>query len=479
MSLPANVSFFMQRIQGISTSHFKINPQTGGNQTSGKLVRFELPTNSLVNMKSLRCFFAAVASGGGAVSLPADVSSFIERISVYMGGVLVGNGHQGYNTLVHAKKVLCGDKCNTTLGHPEIVRATSYHNGASFSNTAPETYADNGREHFCIDNWEGLLGSLEPSIIDTGLFPQITIELTLADDTVCGTSLGRVIGDDVGTALSPTIVANARGTALTFDAHGTVAPGYILNEMTMQVEVLGFSSNTLDAIVEARIAQVGYLSLPFKNYYSYQSTHTNTSRFNVNSASWDRLWLVYRPTDYTTKSAPRVAEGYKKKGCFISTVDTFTADGSNKIDIGLPQYDAGGTSFGDGEKYISNYFRFQELKTDPTANAFFQLQVNSANIPAYRMTTPETLAMSLNSVDVRSKKAMSLKQYTTDHFVQCYRFCLPESDFSRLASGLDLRSVSAIGSVTTDNIASCSLMMFAEVTSELRVGASRAIEVIF
>ncbi len=170
MSLPANVSFFMQRIQGLSTSHFKINPQTTGNQTSGKLVRFELPTNSLVKISSLRLFFGAVATGtGGAVSLPADVSSFIERISVYMGGVLVGNGHQGYNTLVHAKKVLCGDKCNPTLGHPEIVRATSYHNGAVFGNTAPETYADNGREHFCIDHFEGLLGSLEPDIIDTGL----------------------------------------------------------------------------------------------------------------------------------------------------------------------------------------------------------------------------------------------------------------------------------------------------------------------
>jgi len=169
MSLPANISFFMQRLQGVSTSHFKINPQTGGNQTSGKLVRFELPTNSLVNLKSLRCFFAANTSGSGAISLPADVSSFVERISVYMGGVLVGNGHQGYNTLVHAKKALCGDKCNPTLGHPEIVRAKSYHNGASFADGAPETYADNGREHFCIDHWEGLLNSLEPSIIDTGL----------------------------------------------------------------------------------------------------------------------------------------------------------------------------------------------------------------------------------------------------------------------------------------------------------------------
>jgi hypothetical protein len=35
--------------------------------------------------------------------MPNDISSFIERCSVYMGGVLVQNGFQGYNVLKHAK----------------------------------------------------------------------------------------------------------------------------------------------------------------------------------------------------------------------------------------------------------------------------------------------------------------------------------------------------------------------------------------
>lgn len=43
---------------------------------------------------------------------------------------------------------------------------------------------------------------------------------------------------------------------------------------------------------------------------------------------------------------------------------------------------------------------------------------------------------------------------------------------------VDTRSVSAMGSLTTENIDACNLMMFAECTAELRLGSGRAIEII-
>ncbi len=246
--------------------------------------------------------------------------------------------------------------------------------------------------------------------------------------------------------------------------------------MSLQCEVLGMATSVLDQIVEQRIASVGYLSLPFKNYYTFQSTHVGTSRFNVNSASWDRLWLAYRPSTFSTKSAPKIVSGYKKAGAFVDDVAAQTAA---DVDIGRPQYDIGGVFDTNKERYISNYFNFKELETSASVATFFQLQVNSANIPAYRMTTPEAYAMTMGSLDGHHKnKNLTLDQYRKNFFVQCYRFCLPESDSNRLASGLDTRSVSAMGSLTTDNLASCNLMMFAECTSELRLGAGRAIEII-
>ena len=74
--LPANVSYFMQRMQGVSVSNFKVHPQTDGNQNSGKIVRFELPSNTLLNLRATRLFFACNTSNAG-VSMPNDVSSFI------------------------------------------------------------------------------------------------------------------------------------------------------------------------------------------------------------------------------------------------------------------------------------------------------------------------------------------------------------------------------------------------------------------
>ena len=53
------------------------------------------------------------------------------------------------------------------------------------------------------------------------------------------------------------------------------------------------------------------------------------------------------------------------------------------------------------------------------------------------MTTPEAYAMTMGSLDSHHKNNnLTLDQYRKNFFVQCYRFCLPESDGNRLASGL-------------------------------------------
>ncbi len=239
MALPSNLSFFMSRLQGVSTSHFKIFPQSSDTASSGKIIRFELPNNSLVNMKNLRLFFNASTANtttnkGGR--LPNDISSLIERVAVYMGGTLVQNSFNQYHTLVHAKAAIEGSKCDATLAHPEIVRAESYHNSAALTRGDDESYT-NVEDAFCISNWESLLGSIQPSIIDTGLLPQITIEITLADDSVCCTC------DDV--------------TAAGFvGGSSNVGTTYSLTNLSIQVEVLGMATNILEQLNPSWLQQV-------------------------------------------------------------------------------------------------------------------------------------------------------------------------------------------------------------------------------
>ena len=249
----------------------------------------------------------------------------------------------------------------------------------------------------------------------------------------------------------------------------------------MQVEVLGMASSVLDEVVAQRISQVGYLSIPFKNYFSFSSSHSNTSRFNVNSASWDRLWVAWRDTNGASKSAPVRVAGHKIAGAFTSTAtiaDTVTGNSVNQ-DIGKPTYDIGGTYDTNSEKYVSRYFNFTENLLAGQTVSNFQLQINSANYPAYKLNVPEVYSLTMNSIDVYDKtRKMTLDQYRKNYFVNCYRLCLPQSDFGRLSSGLDTRATSAQCALVTENLAnSTPCFIFAEVTSELRV-ANRAIEVI-
>ena len=478
-NLPANLRFFMSRLQGVSTSHYKIFPTAGDVGTANKIIRFELPSNVLINLKSARMMFNAVAtaSGGGRGRLPEDTRSLIERVTIYAGGVQIQNGHNAYNVLCHAKKALTGMQPASALTHPEFVRGKSYHNAGDFSaaNTN-EDYSASVADQLAIDTFDGFFGTAAPSIIDTGIFPQITVEFTLADNNVCS-----VIG---GTTLS--------GTGATdVDDPGAGTVSYTLSNMTMQIEVLGMASSILDEIVAERISQVGYLSIPFKNYYTFTSQHGGTTRFNVNSSSFDKLWCCWRKIDFGSSKTPVVVSGYKIKGAFVSpsaiAQQTAGAAGAQATvaipaivtDVGLPSYDVGGSMGTNCEKYQTTYFKFEQLAGSGTIT--YQLQINGANYPAYRLNTPESLAMSLNSVDyfVNSNRPMSLDQFKKNYHVQCYRFCLPESDAYRLASGLDTRATSAQCAVLTEGLHATDqhLTIFAECQAELRV-ASRQVELI-
>jgi len=538
--LPSNISFFMQRLQGVSSSHFKITPQSSDSATSNKIIRFELPSNTLINFRNVRLFFNAATAGTTAGGrLPNKIDSLIERVAVYMGGVLVQNNFNKYNVLRHAKDAIMGDKCSSMMGHPEIVREVSYHDSSTYITDGNEGYTHLD-DQFCIDYFEGLMGSLEPSIVDSGLLPAITLEITLAEDAVCPSVDGVIMA-----------VGDGTGATNTIDKENTNACTYTLTNLNLQVEVLGLATSVLDSLVESRISSVGYLSLPFKNYYTYSSSHSGTTRFSANSASLDRIWFAYRPTTFaTTPAGVHVPKGYKVQGGLVveslkkalvnngsgisaSTtvaIDTFSggtikvgdliqipqatagvittritalgtpsgtsatntlttadaiscADNSPILfvkDVGLTRFDSGGVLDTNKEKYISKYFRFKDPTNAPgTTPSKFSLQVNGASLPAYKMNRSEFYEITKMSAETyKTEKEMSFEQYTDSYFVQCMRFNLEGSDMTRLASGLDTRAVSAQMALETEGLDPTHLDIFVETTAELRVGSGRSIEII-
>ena len=179
MSYSPALTFFLDRLQSFSTNIFRIETQTNDVATANKILRFSLPSNALVNMRSFSVTFNAriretTAQGG---RLPAKIDTLIERVEVTAGGVQLSQGLNYYNLLRHAKDALLGDKTNSVHGHPDIIRVISPTDGygyvdandanpAILSGVNSERYPSTNKQcQFTIDNWEGFLGTCEPKYL--------------------------------------------------------------------------------------------------------------------------------------------------------------------------------------------------------------------------------------------------------------------------------------------------------------------------
>ena len=135
--------------------------------------------------------------------------------------------------------------------------------------------------------------------------------------------------------------------------------------------------------------------------------------------------------------------------------------------------------FGTGatEKYITKFQKF----TEPGTDMKYQLQLNGAYFPQYPAGMEDMYQITKNSLPGQIKYGLTNQQYRDSYFVQCVRLNMPDSEMSRNISGLDTRSVSLNGYVNTTGgtlATDPNLMIFAECTSCLRVGAGRQLEII-
>ena len=160
MSYSPSLSYFLDKMSGFSTNYFRLEAQNATTASANQIVRFTLPSNALLNLRSFAFHFTATtdSASGGKARLPPDIASLVERVEVSAGGVQLSAGANYYNVLCAAKKVLTDKFVDPVLGHSEMVRLTSYVDGANKASN--ETYTGTS-SHFCIKSWEGFLGSAD------------------------------------------------------------------------------------------------------------------------------------------------------------------------------------------------------------------------------------------------------------------------------------------------------------------------------
>jgi hypothetical protein len=454
MSFSPQLVYFLDRLSGFSTNIFRLEPQGSTNSGPNSITRITLPSNALLNTRSFKLHFLASTVAGSSVGgrLPADISTLVERVEISAGGVQLSQGTNFYNTLVNAKAALMGSRCDSVTGHSELVRANKF-DGAVVGASAgdDEVYSGNGTPHV-IDKWEGFLGTCEPRILDASILPDLVVSIYWAPNTVLASCK-----------------QNTTNALFIAKPDAGAEAVYEIKNIHASIETVALADSVYDNMVAGMIASKGFVEIPFKQYFSFHNTHTGSSRFTVATQSLDRIWLAWRESTYNTLAAPHAVPGYSTAAGVDSSSTNIT---------GLLSDYGGVHGTGATEKYITEYQRFAE---PGAADALkYQLQLNGAMYPQYAAGTEDMYQITKNSLPGPVKYGLTKEQLRDSYFVQCVRLNMPDSEMTRQLSGLDTRSVSLNGYVNTTGTltADANLMIFAECSSSLRVGAGRQLEII-
>ena len=342
--LSPHLTFFLDRLSGFSTNTFKLEAQNNNTAAANQILRFSLPSNSILNLRSFALHFNAQTAGAAAandtVRLPPKIDSLIERVEISAGGVQLQQGTQHYGLLRHVKDALMNSHSEGALAHPQVCRTRSYVNGAAMAdNEVYPANTDGVQTHFCIDYWEGFLGSAEPRLLDASLLPDLVVSIVTAPDRVLIKSQGAQL---------------QRSTVGVGTADFTVAPtvagaSYTLDNIHATVECVGLASATFDELNAATMSSKGWLSVPFKQYFSYQDVCTGSSRWSVAAQSLDRIFTCWRDNAVVGVNSPAiVVSGHKVANLAAAGTaasETFlcgTGGITSSVEVGMPQYDAGG-----------------------------------------------------------------------------------------------------------------------------------------
>ena len=78
----------LSRVSSVSTQTFKLDPQNSTSSSPGQTIRVSLPSNTLLNLKSIK-MLANVTLGGSGARLPPKINSLIDRVTLECGGVTI------------------------------------------------------------------------------------------------------------------------------------------------------------------------------------------------------------------------------------------------------------------------------------------------------------------------------------------------------------------------------------------------------
>ena len=330
-AIPQGMLYRVKQIMGVSKQILKIVPLSGQTTaTNGQKIIVSLPPNSLVDLSTFEMNFIGATQhrGNNAATnvanyvqkayFPRNTSSIIENLEIKINGQSRQNINQYgyiYNILhdftcghdaVAKNKIGCNadPSLKAIWRYGQVARYAGFPLGCT-SDTS-EGHLD--RDNYTIRQWLGILGgNASTSIIDTSLYGDITIEITLAPSDVLMLSPATPTLTSYASATNnETGIATTLGTTAALTAsQGT---GYTLSNIGFQIVRYDMPQSYYQAV--AGVLEAGSVfKLYYPNYSSFMSTAQSlpkggTSRFNLSTQSLDMVISTFQVQDRGTQQAP-------------------------------------------------------------------------------------------------------------------------------------------------------------------------------
>jgi hypothetical protein len=424
---PRNLRYAVNRLNGYNTNIFKLQTQNQTTASNGQIITVNIPTNSIINARSISCHFsAAISNSSGAVfaGFPANMSSLIDRVEVLCGGTQLQQGILQYNTCSTIKKRLF-NKINKQNSDSKVL---------SGSYPVDIAAADQPPGSFIIDEWQGFLNEIEPQFLDTGIIPEIQVRIYLA-----GTNVLRLSA------------AKAGGQTL----------GFTLSDIYFTVESASVADGLYDLALQEQMNSAGFLEVSYRNYYSFTNGFSSagtgissSSRFSVSSQCIDAIYTIMRDTTTTNSYQTGDQEQVAMAGAL-------------------------------GPAVVSKYFNCTSAGIGD-----WRYTVNNVQIPQYSTTTLDALHLVGVAKDEchandRGTLVTTDRQWLQNYWVAAIRMChAGDLEDLRQLSGFDSRGSNSICNFITrasgaGGIAgTVEFYTLVSTTATMRIGAGRSIECI-
>ena len=445
--IPNNMRMAAAKMSNYSRNRFRLETTSNDTAKAGRIVTVNLPEGGAIcDLKSFKMHMDVVTTqatvGGRTVygRLPADASSLISRVEVYLNGVQLQQGAAEYNTICRILKI--GRSSRDRDG--TIDRALS-HGAVSMADAVEDVSV-------VMSDWKGFLGETSCRFIDTGLLGQVQVRITFAGNEVL---VPRESAVGIGTNLTD---ANARTAASQIEYS---ASNIFFTIDTVQVDPL------YSEMLRQRLSQEGEISILYKEYYSFSldniTTGAHTTRFSLSSGSIDKMYATFRDSNHQTVGV----KGHAMAGAVFS-------------DVG-----------------VANAFRFMSFDSSTSrAGALrYQYSVNNVRSPQYRADINDALfdvAYVNNKVHDDSPGTMitAISQFHQGMFVIPLLLNHPGEPIA-VKSGYDSRGVNTMMTLevsgqtvppqsdAAQTTAALSSFVVCETTAELKVGLGKSVAIHF